>query len=1193
MEPALELAIHIVTHLWPLRELFPDARHFDELPENWSGWLAARAAGDYSLLAYLGEVARLQPHGGPGRGRLAAFSMAWAPGASDPLGGQQPEQLAAATVNRVAGRLQALRDSKLLPADVFALREFSAGANGDSVLETLTREDLAERAASAMIAAPEIVPRVAEILEHVPQMIQQIVSAGGPPSLLGDRDALRRYCRDNSMAVPFSFVLSGELEEISRSRRIRYGLLTEKPVRQPAPPPALPARQAFDFCLFGLALSGGGIRSATFALGVLQGLADRNMLPLVDYLSTVSGGGYIGSWLLAWIKRRGSIHSVQDSLRGCGTALPCDGHVEAGPAETPSPRLAHNSDPRAEHVRPIRILRDYARYLAPQAGLFSADSWTILSTWLRNTSLTITVLLLFLASVLLLPRTAAYLLLATPNWFRYLPRSAALPVLFAGMPLWAACFLTGLFSLRSFHYWRPPGGAQPARGDSEPEIVSSVLVLIVLGAFLEVFALWGFGAYRDPRWAALWSWAVFAGGGGILSFFVCRHTEARFVRIERTIRWYAALLATLASAAMGGLITWILCETFFRNLAGDTQRGTWMAAGPGVCLMLAVFSAVATLFIGFLGRSLPDEQREWWSRLGAWVVIVAAAWLIISMICFFSPLWIAQAGLRIATVGIAWGAITAAGVRLAFSARSGAGGETGQNRFLSLIMNAAPAVFVIGLLSALSFALYYGMGRALNQPGAARFLLDPVAHQLCCTGAPFTWQRMIDNYWALMYPGSGFHLSGFVILLLLSLILASRVDVNEFSMHYFYKNRLVRAYLGASRGRQNRWPNAFTGFDFEDDLRLSRFLVNDITHAEDAWTGCKRGYIGPYPIINTALNVTRGKELARQDRKAESFIFTPLWSGFDFARKQVSVPSVSLSEFAFRRTDRYAFGEYGPFLGTTAAISGAAFTSNAGFHTSPSLAFLLTIFNVRLGWWIGNPRREKCWLRSSPRLGLMYLFYELTAQTNTSRGYVLLSDGGHFDNMGLYELVRRRCRFIVISDAEEDAKFKLEGIGGAIRKCRVDFGVVIDLNLEALEPLGDPAASRLHYSVGLIRYPESEGQCGVIIYIKSSVTGDEPVDVIEFRKRRPEFPHESTLNQFFDESHFESYRALGHHAAQAIFPADAREALKNNNFDVCATLKDIFGQAGRLWKEKLEKIKAQKDQPAPGATSSGGREGRP
>ena len=263
------------------------------------------------------------------------------------------------------------------------------------------------------------------------------------------------------------------------------------------------------------------------------------------------------------------------------------------------------------------------------------------------------------------------------------------------------------------------------------------------------------------------------------------------------------------------------------------------------------------------------------------------------------------------------------------------------------------------------------------------------------------------------------------------------------------------------------------------------------------------------------------------------------------------------------------------------AISGAAANSNAGFHTSPSLAFLLTIFNVRLGWWIGNPAGRK-WDRSSPRIGLWCLFKELTAQTSTESDYVLLSDGGHFENMGLYELIRRRCRYIVVSDAEEDAKFKLEGIGGAIRKCRVDFGVVIDLDLKALQPIGDPAESKLHYSIGTILYPEHlptragqngrsrENPCGILVYIKSSITGDEPVDVAEFRKRQPHFPHHSTTNQFFDESYFESYRALGHHAAQAVFNQDAKTVLENENGNLAETLRVVFRDVERTYSKALK-----------------------
>ena len=195
-------------------------------------------------------------------------------------------------------------------------------------------------------------------------------------------------------------------------------------------------------------------------------------------------------------------------------------------------------------------------------------------------------------------------------------------------------------------------------------------------------------------------------------------------------------------------------------------------------------------------------------------------------------------------------------------------------------------------------------------------------------------------------------------------------------------------------------------------------------------------------MLNTALNITKGQDLGLQERRAESFVFTPLWSGFDYMRRQSQVRQAANLEFGFRRTD--LFGNGGATVGTAMAISGAAFNSNAGNHTSPPLAFLLTIFGVRLGWWAGNPRKNK-WEMEGPSNSLEYLARELTAQLDTDREFVLLTDGGHFENMGLYELVRRRCRYIVISDAEEDEKFKLEGIGGAVRKCRTDFGTISDL----------------------------------------------------------------------------------------------------------------------------------------------------
>jgi hypothetical protein len=367
----------------------------------------------------------------------------------------------------------------------------------------------------------------------------------------------------------------------------------------------------------------------------------------------------------------------------------------------------------------------------------------------------------------------------------------------------------------------------------------------------------------------------------------------------------------------------------------------------------------------------------------------------------------------------------------------------------------------------------------------------------------------------------------------------------------------VRAYLGASRGRTYRRPNAFTGLDMQDDIKLWRFRGDDPSLPSDEWTNCRASYCGPYPIINTTLNMTAGDELAWQERKGQSFVFTPLYCGYDFASKQTLVAHRMAAQFGFRPTKQFARGpdedhergliatlrsgltndDRGLGIGTAVAISGAAANPNAGYHTSPGVAFLLTIFNARLGWWIGNTRFAS-WRTPSPRLGLFYLLSELFGFSGVDRRFVQLSDGGHFDNMGLYELVRRRCRSIIVCDAEQDDRYALKGLAGAIRKCRVDFGVIIDLDTDKIKQQ-ERGLAGAHIAVGTISYPD-QVVLGRIVYIKASVTGDEPVDVTEYRARNAEFPHQTTADQFFDESQFESYRALGQHIIDCGFPEFTR-----------------------------------------------------
>jgi hypothetical protein len=224
-------------------------------------------------------------------------------------------------------------------------------------------------------------------------------------------------------------------------------------------------------------------------------------------------------------------------------------------------------------------------------------------------------------------------------------------------------------------------------------------------------------------------------------------------------------------------------------------------------------------------------------------------------------------------------------------------------------------------------------------------------------------------------------------------------------------------------------------------------------------------------------------------------------------------------------------------MATAVATSGAAMSPNWGFHSSPTMAFLLTIFNVRLGLWIRNPRHKRFRLRarhsnpSSPWFGLFYLVAELFGMVNDEAAFVYLTDGGHFENMGLYELVRRHCATIVICDAEQDANLTFEGLGMAIRKCRIDHGAEIILDLSQLEPTGDPPASPQNCIAGTIRY--ANGATGNVLYIKSAYTRELPADLVNFRKEHPTFPNTSTVDQWFPESQFESYRRLGQHYARS------------------------------------------------------------
>jgi hypothetical protein len=196
------------------------------------------------------------------------------------------------------------------------------------------------------------------------------------------------------------------------------------------------------------------------------------------------------------------------------------------------------------------------------------------------------------------------------------------------------------------------------------------------------------------------------------------------------------------------------------------------------------------------------------------------------------------------------------------------------------------------------------------------------------------------------------------------------------------------------------------------------------------------------------------------------------------------------------------------------------------------------LFNVRLGWWLGNPR-HRFFGREAPVWSITPALKELSGATTDRGRWIYLSDGGHFDNLGLYEMVRRRCRFIVVVDAGCDPDCKFEDLGSTARKIYIDFGVSIDFGEMAIQARANPPVPGARFATATISYPGS-ARTGWLLYIKPSYyRTTEGVKVRGYAAAHPAFPHESTTDQWFSESQLEAYRALAAHIVECICSSGA------------------------------------------------------
>lgn len=1051
-----------------------------------------------------------------------------------------------------------------------------------------------------------------------------------------------------------------------------------------------------------LCLSGGGIRSGTLSLGLIQGFARHDLLKEFDYLSTVSGGGYIGSWLTAWI------HRHPEGLEGVTREL-----------RNPVPQSKIDPDPH-----PIRYLRNYSSFLTPKVGLLTADTWTFIGIYLRNIFLNWSVFIPLLLALLLIPRLILALTLMQPYEIKN-PQNVLERVsdFFArdGRYLFLALgFIFGVWALSYIIFNRPGARDQLIKRGRGRRFVgylarhtdqNGFLRLCLLPLVVAAFCLTNYWAWTrevssemNPKWFILFG----------VTFTLLAWSIAYLIlgRLFSLRHWNGyELLALIIAGIIGGFIFWLLSMTShigspvigygegfpwtdWRQAPFWRWRTEWYVCFA-VPLFMLVFLLASTLFVGVTSFSqrINDEDREWWSRLGAWVFIAILAWSVFNLLVLFGPLALLDSPRLLASVGGLSGLIA---ILVGRSAKSPAQGETANasqktkggvgDLFMGPGLTLLGLIFIASFLAALSLAttgiiqglailsdnmLGAGLKEWLtNVPdvatghGASGF--DAYMHYIYKNG--LSQSLGMTTAGKIIHMNVLHHTSFWLLLVLIILFgflgrgLARVINLNLFSLHAGYRNRLIRAFLGASRpedeGRKTgppagaRHANPFTGFDPADDVEMhelqpgrfdegdfldpvklgeelqneekpvSKFLLDndlllnlqsvpndaeassrliaalradlnsvlenddlyrqesvqalltneravrllnalrsvdnmDLEHRgsltwdakvllnrlvlDEAYPGMIQPCTYPLPpfrlmhVVNATLNLVGGDDLAWQQRKAEPFSISPLHCG------------CFRSNLGYRDSKEYGGGRDagGITLGTAAAISGAAASSNMGYYTtSPVISLLLTLFNVRLGWWLGNPGpagKDTYFLRA-PKNSISPIVKEAFGLTNDKNEYVYLTDGGHFENLALYEMVIRRCHTIVVVDGAQDEDYRFSDLGNAVRKIRIDLGVSIEFSSMPIYASAPEKGKGMYWALGKIRYTcidKWEGASdGVLLYFKPAIYEDEPRDILEYKRNHSSFPHQSTADQFFDEPQFESYRGLGSFIADRVLGED-------------------------------------------------------
>jgi hypothetical protein len=970
---------------------------------------------------------------------------------------------------------------------------------------------------------------------------------------------------DFTARIRFPDVIAREYDEVDTRRRAADG---EAPKRVKGRPPRIT----------GISLSGGGVRSATFNLGLLQALAAAGKLKSFDYLSTVSGGGYVGGWWSAWLSRKerdktpGAVFPPPEDIESERDDRRAQMESEGSQSHVDRPQIKDSAINASED--PIHHLRLFSNVMTPRLGILSGDTWRAIAMITRNILLTWLILLPILLAAIMVGQ-AWFTLNGDPQGLTRLGFALAIPgLLFIGS---LVCILFWmLFSRR----WRTIGDMWVATVSTLAFLSLTVFVLIILGVH-------HFSDIPTAVYVALGFWFVYV-SLRLIFWKVVHHARWRdgdfwrnriTVLQTKTLSYSAFALVIFLFAGYGYPIFDFLLDA---GKSAVARAGGWSAFG--MAIVTAIYTAMTAspkgggdnakankkppllqrlafavgplllllvlgIVLSWVGRHLyllvlpaPNMPAVLWETASLVEFVIRGALVSGFLFLVFAlyELRPSQPWWKSAVVVVVWFAVV-------WAASTIAPGEL-KDRLVpwgSIALGLLTLALVFrAILRRRIWIIWYALllaGTAIwikvaVVPGNYNFS-DPYLPQFVVAGGVATLALLVFELalgrgantrsialtvigctiFVLIGAALGAGANGYAALTMVGLIstilgwvlaLGWLSDPNLLTMHAFYKGRLVRAYMGASNVLRAKSKDS----DISDAVPGDDMLLTQLRNTE-------RG--APYHLINTMLNLVGGSDLSTQARNSDSFLMSKLFCG--------SIRT------GYRATSEYACGSIS--LGTAVAVSGAAASPTMGAQSpSAALSALMTLFNVRLGYWAPTPSLSY-WRSGSARLWPFYTLQELIAQTTDLLPYCNLTDGGHYENTGAYTLIQRGCNLIVVGECGQDPEAHLADLGNLIRKVRIDFGAEVELDIDVLRtrpPGAHVVVGKIHYGsdhATALGLPEDE-RTGTIVIVKPNLAGGEPVDVKQYGYLNADFPQQGTFDLWYDEAQFESYRRLGQESGQ-------------------------------------------------------------